>query len=214
MARTATGNYQAYITATLPGPHGWRMVATGSNACAFTDGFYVVAQSIPLVSLSDARAHLGITDTRDDEELRAVLLAAHDAVSAHLKRPVTRAARTDTLTPRGACVVLPLPDVAAVTNVTDNGTAVPPTDYRVDSRTGVLTRSSGWKGPVTVTWTTLPVEAADVRQAVLEMCRHLWETQRGTSRALPRSGDITTTGTGYALPNRVEQLLAPHRSRT
>lgn len=215
--KTATGTYRATYAVTLPGPHGWRMVATGTNACAFHDGFYARAASVPLVSLSDIKTHLNIpaSDTADDDELRDKLAAAHDAVAANLQRPVTRETRTDVLMPRGPwTVVLPKPDVTSVTSVTVAGASLDPDDYVLDVRTGTLTRSAGWSGPVTVVWVTRPVDHADVRNAVAEMCRHLWETQRGSSRSLPRRGGDGPAPAGYALPNRVAELLAPHRSRT
>lgn len=213
----ATGRYSAQFTATQAGPHGVRWVATGANASAWHDGFYIRPVSTPLVSLSEIKTHLNIAaaDTADDEELRDKLAAAHDAVAANLQRPVTRETRTDVLMPRGPwTVVLPKPDVTSVTSVTVAGATLDPDDYTLDVRTGTLTRSAGWSGPVTVVWVTRPVDHADVRNAVMEMCRHLWETQRGSARSLPRRGGDGPAPAGYALPNRVTELLAPHRSRT
>ena len=217
-ANPATGTYTASFTPTLSGPHGVRWLATGENAASFHDGFYVTAPSIPLVSLADIKTHLNIPldDTGDDEELRTKLAAAHDAVSGHLKRPVTRTNRTDVLPapPRSASLVLPLPDVASVVSVTANGVTLDPSDYWLDARAGVLIRPAGWGvGPVTVVWVTKPVETADVRTAVAEMCRHLWDTQRGSAKSLPRAGGDMTPSAGYSLPNRVVELLAPYRAR-
>jgi hypothetical protein len=50
---------------------------------------------------------------------------------------------------------------------------------------------------------------ARVRLAVLELTRHLWETQRGGSNQ-PRqagSGDDWDPRSGYAIPHRVAELL-------
>lgn len=52
-----------------------------------------------------------------------------------------------------------------------------------------------------------------VKLAALFLIDHLWQSQRGLA-ATPISGDeiVTVTGTGYAIPNRVRELLEPYLS--
>lgn len=221
-ANPSTGTYTATYTPTVPGPHGWRMVATGTNASSFVDVFTVIdPATLGVIGLPDLKGHLniGLDDHDHDDELRATILASSDSISRHLHRPVRRETRSRTwVTTRGTgqVLVLPQPDVAAITSVTADGQTLTAGDYTADLHSGVLYREAGWPPPVTVTWTTRPVDGADVRQAVLEMCRHLWETQRGQIRSnLPLAGDGSPPpGAGYSLPNRVAELLAPARSHT
>ena len=43
---------------------------------------------------------------------------------------------------------------------------------------------------------------------------HLWETQRGpTSSPYTGAEDLTVVGAGYAIPNRVLELIDPYRSK-
>lgn len=47
---------------------------------------------------------------------------------------------------------------------------------------------------------------ADLRLAVIELTRHLWQTRRGPTAR----GQAETAGAAYTLPFRVTQLLAPY----
>jgi len=46
-----------------------------------------------------------------------------------------------------------------------------------------------------------------------EIVRHMWTTQRGYSGARPGFGeeDLLPTSSGYTIPRRAMELLAPHR---
>lgn len=51
--------------------------------------------------------------------------------------------------------------------------------------------------------------AAPVRRAIMELARHLWETQRGPAAGpLDEDGSLGTFG--FAIPNRVSELLRPY----
>lgn len=217
VSNPTTGVYTASPTPTLAGRHTVRWVASGTNACAYTDIFVVVDPAeLALVGLADLKTHLNITGTGNDDELRGTLLAATQAVEDHLNRPIRRLVRVETypvIRGNGGTLVLSFPDVASITSVTCNGVACAASDYTADTRTGVLYKATGWTPPVVVTYVTRPVDSPTVRQAVLEMSRHLWDTQRGSMKGLPRSGDTAVPGTGYSLPNRVLELLEPLRSR-
>jgi len=221
-AHPATGSYTASFAPTQTGTHAVRWQATGANASAYADVFTVIdPATLGIVGLSQLKAHLNIAadDHDHDDELRAAILAASDAIGRNLHRPVRRETLTRTwvtLRGNGLALVLPRPDVAEVVSVSSGGRVLTADEYTPDLLTGVIYRPEGWSAPVTVTWTTAAVDTADIRQAVLEMCRHLWETQRGSLRAngLPLAGGTTQPGASYSLPNRVLELLAPARSHT
>lgn len=217
VAHPSTGRYTASYTPAAAGRYAVRWVATGTNASAYTDAFTVLDPAeLGLVGLADVKSHLNMTGTTSDEELRATLLAATVAAEDHLGRPLRRAARTQTFyTPvgNGRGLVLKHTDIASVTEVTADGTVLAATDYDADLSAGVLWAGS-WAYPVAVEYTTAAVESPALRQAVLELTRHLWETQRGSMPMLPRGidgMDAFNPATGYSLPRRVVELLAPYR---
>lgn len=221
VANPSTGKYTASYTPATSGRFGVRWVATGTNACAFTDTFTVVdSTEISLVGLDDVKRHLNITATTTDEELRATMLAATTVAENYLGRPLRRAAETEvfyTKIGNGRGLVLSRTDVASITSVTEDGTALTDgTDFEADLNAGVVWRCDGgfWDYPTTVVYTTAGVESPALRQAVLELTRHLWETQRGSMPLMPRSVDgmdAFNPAAGYSLPRRVIELLAPYR---
>jgi hypothetical protein len=92
--------------------------------------------------------------------------------------------------------------VQSVTALTENGVTLPSTNYVVDLTAGTIQRGTLY-GPgllwlpglqnITVTYVAGPsVLKARVRLAVLELTRHLWETQRGGSNQPGRPGRATT----------------------
>lgn len=217
VAHPSTGRYTASYTPAAAGRYTVRWVATGTNASAYTDAFTVLDPAeLGLVGLADAKAHLNMTGTTSDEELRATLLAATVAAEDHLGRPLRRVTRSQTFhapAGNGRGLVLDRTDIAAVTEVTADGTVLAATAYDADLNAGVLWAGS-WDYPVTVEYTTAPVESPALRQAVLELTRHLWETQRGSMPMMPRGVDgmdAFNPAMGYSLPRRVTELLAPYR---
>jgi hypothetical protein len=96
-----TGVYEASYPTTQAGRHTVRWVATGLNASAYTDAFDVDASApTGLVSLSDVKAHLGMssTVTTNDEELRRFIDAATDFVEGKIG-PVVRRTISKTVIP-------------------------------------------------------------------------------------------------------------------
>jgi len=217
VAHPSTGRYTASYTPAAAGRYTVRWVATGTNASAYTDAFTVLDPAeLGLVGLADVKAHLNMTGTTSDEELRATLLAATAAAEDYLGRPLRRIGYTQTF--YGPCgngrgLVLDRTDIAAVTEVTADSTVLASSAYDADLNAGVLWAGS-WDYPVTVEYTTAPVESPALRQAVLELTRHLWETQRGSMPMMPRGVDgmdAFNPAMGYSLPRRVTELLAPYR---
>lgn len=219
-ANPSTGNYTAAYTPTQSGRHVVQWVATGANACAFSDAFTVIDPTdLGLVGLDDVKRHLNITGTSSDEELRAVLMAATAAAEDYLRRPLRRLSQTQTFyasSGNGRGLVLSRTDVASVASVVEDGTTLTAADYDANLSAGVVWRADcrEWCYPTTVTYTTAGIESPALRQAVLELTRHLWETQRGTMPMMPRGVDgmdAFNPAMGYSLPRRVTELLGPYR---
>lgn len=216
VTNTATGVYTATYTPTVAGLFGAMWVATGANASAYRDSFTVLATEVPLLSLDDVKARLNITTTDNDEELRRVIAAATGRASRAVKRALsvrTLTQTTDmTYTPARA-VTVDEPALLNVDEVTEDGVVVDPNDYEL-ARDGQVVRRKGtdrWTGEVSITG-TIGVAGEDLaiaQQAVLELTAHLWETQRTPAGRNALAGPVP--GMGYALPNRVDEMLAPLR---
>lgn len=219
VANTGTGKYAATYSPSVTGRFSVRWVATGANASAYTDTFEIADPGdLALVSLDALKTHLNITGSSSDEELRSTLLAATSAAEGHINRPLRRGSRSQTFTmPKGNGCVLALQDtdLASIDSITEDGDTLTADDWRAELSPGVVWRypiGAAWSMPTTVTYTVQGIDTPALRQAVLELARHLWETQRGTMPMMPRDPDaFAPTGTAYSLPNRVMELLAPYR---
>lgn len=217
VANIELGRYRALFNPSQVGTHGvlWTVDGTDYDGTFGPDSFHVQDSTLPAVGLVEVKAHLNITSTGDDGELLSFIHAATAGIEAKVG-PLTR--RTVTQTHNGGThSVLLSPPVVSVTSVTENGTTVPSTGYSV-SESGVLTRVNGYSRSVwtdgfnniSVTFvggrTSIP---ADLRQAVMVLVQHLWETQRGRS-VRQRGGDEYVPGVTYTYPRRVLELIAPY----
>lgn len=216
VTKTATGTYEATFTGAIVGTHGVYWLATGTNATAKEDSFTVEDQAVaPPVSLSEVKDYLNMTDTdiNRDAELLSFLNAAVSAIEQRVG-PLTRRTVTEVHNGGVSAILLRQPPVLSVTSVTESGSTV--TGYSLSASAGVLTRVSGYSrsvwtdgfGNISVTYvagrTLVP---ADLRQAVLEATKHLWETQRGKMR---RGQDDFIAGSAYLWTYRINQLIAPY----
>ena len=195
-------------------------VATGANAAAYDDTFYVEPWA-SIVSLADAKAFLNITTSTNDEEIRSFVLAATTMVEeytnrAFVSRSMTRRYSGLTGTDRINAPV----GMTAVATVVENGVTLTPTvDYDLDPISVVLYRRSGtyytryWLPGIlnisitgTVGSNTIP---ADVRHATLLLIEHLWDTQRGgmTTVLGQESADEYNPQASYSMPRRVAEIL-------
>lgn len=219
VVQSATGVYYLDYAPEQVGHYGVYWVTTGVNAGTLEEGFNVDDLTVsPPLSLSQVKAHLNIdaTDISNDDELRAMILAATDYAEG-VVGPMSRRTVTETVDGRGRSAVL-LSNAPAVTvsAVLVNGVTVSDSGYSLDTEAGVLHRVDGYTAStwtdgfrnVEVTYTagrtSIP---AGLQHAVLELVRHLWETQRGVSRRV-RSGDDYVPGAGYTFPNRVREALS------
>lgn len=168
--------------------------------------------------VGDARDYLNIAGVETDAKIQDTIDAAQAAIEVKVGplEPTVKTARV-----RGGNASLILPDypVISVESITPSDTSTfDLADLYVDA-TGVLSNIDGYSvftaAAYDVEYTagraTCP---GDLRRAVLELTRHLWQPQRGPRSGVNQSesaGD-TVPGAAYLFPFRVEQLIAPHIS--
>jgi hypothetical protein len=161
-----------------------------------------------VVLLADAKAYLNITVTTYDTELQGFIDAAEAAIAVRCGSltsvPVTEQTNS-------ACRVLMLSSlpVVSITSITSLAGAVASlSDLVVDKRAGVVTGLA--RDTYTVVYQAGRASVPeDLKMAVKELVRHLWTTQRGAG-VRPGSAIIEPTSTGYLLPYRVQELMAPY----
>lgn len=201
------------------GRHGVRWLATGVNACAFTDVFDVdPPDGGAFISLADARHHLNKTPA-DDEQLRVFLDAACQVITDRMGAVSPQTVTADRTAYRGT-IVLPKRPVISVTSVVQlpGGQAVPQADALAGTTGWTLANSEGVLrtplscGAVRITYrigrSPLP---ANFRLAALDLVKHLWQgSQHNNGGGRPALGDadaIAASVRPYALPYRVSELL-------
>ena len=219
VSHTGLGAYEANVPVNQAGR--WSYAWTASGAATDVErGVFTVGGA---VSLAEMKKHLNMSGAGNDAELQRFIDVAEAALSNRVGplTPVTVTERHDGGAP---LIVLRQPRAVSLTSVTyADGTASTLSDYDLDSDTGVLYwnygtagRFAGSRRNVTVTyvagWASLPLDLVD---AVKELVRELWETQRGASSGV-RPGftdnDDNSFGVGGLplFPPRVEQLIAPY----
>ena len=226
----STGQYNCDFSPSQTGRYAVRWLATGTNAAAYTDEFNVRDYAdLGLVGLAEVKAHLNIptTDTTLDEELRRFIDAATDLAEQSLGQILGRRTFTDELYDGGTEFIrIRNPKVISITSVYENDALVSSTAYNLDytgqrlyrigSGTLYATNSYGyWTGGfnnIKITYVAgyvNPPMAA--KQGVLEIIRHLWQTQRGAMNVMTRNqtGDDFYQGSTYSLPRRAMELLDP-----
>lgn len=228
VTKTATGAYTATLVSTLAGRYRCTWSASGANSSDFP--FVQVADVSAadpryIISIEDARAALNLatSDRTPDEEIRLYVQAATEIVE-DLVGPVLTASVTEKHTGGGYALGL-FRKATAITSVTEDGTALTSGDYSLDPNSGLLWRGTypgagTWSADTTAGITVVyTVGAAVVPPSVIlagrELVRHLYAVGQQPWRQ-PYGGGIEdamlTTPSGYAVPNRVVQLLKPHMS--
>lgn len=178
---------------------------------------------MPAVSLTDVKVFLNITRPDDDDELMAMIDRAEAILVARVGPldPVTVVEKHHGgLNP----IVLRRPPVISVTSVVANGITTL-AGFDLDSEAGLLYSEfgygyEGFPRSVEVTYTAgrpapLP---ADLEAAVLELVKHLWDSQRVPGASRPGfqgfgggTGESAAVGgAGYLLPYRVQSLIEPY----
>jgi uncharacterized phiE125 gp8 family phage protein len=175
-----------------------------------------------LITLADAKAQLDIETASHDTELGLYVEAITAAIERHTG-PVENRTVTEVVDSRDvllAVTQVPTVSLTSVTPVLTGGLALDVADLALDGAAGVIRRLDGGRfygGPWTVVYTagrgTVP---ATIKLAALILLQHLWRTQYGAARGTSGGGDdysVTepVSGWGYAVPNRVLQLLEAYK---
>ncbi|RSN64036.1 hypothetical protein DMH12_04500 [Streptomyces sp. WAC 04229] len=177
-----------------------------------------------LLTLAEAKAQLDIASDTDDVELQAFI----EALTAPIERligPVEVREFTETIEGRSSILCLShIPAVAlvSVAPAVDDGDSLDLSQLVLDGTTGIVRRRGGGTFAGTLWLARYTAGRAEdmptVNLAARILLQHLWRTQYGASRGVPGVGgsdDYSVTepiaGWGYAIPNRVLQLLEPYR---
>lgn len=174
-----------------------------------------------LVTLDEAKRQLDIDSTAHDVELELYIDGLTPVIESYVG-PVEDRVVTELTDVHGGVVCLNTTPVVTITSMAPaltGGQAYTPDQLHVDSASGVVRLLSGgslYGGPWTVTYTagrgSVP---ATIKLAALILLQHLWRTQNGAARGGGPADDYAVTepvpGFGYAVPNRVLQLLEPYK---
>ena len=232
------GQYHFDITPdATPGPWHWTVTTSGTVISVQRGQFWVREPGLQLVSLPEVKTHLNkdLTLTTDDEELRDWIDAARYVIEREVG-PVSPCTVTETYSPRAQRKIQlrqgPVISVSSVVETwgpgdtrvltADIGNTYGDNEYLLDraDRT-IVRRAAGWStyfptGDANVTVTYLvgryPIPA-NYKMAVAELINHLWRASQlasGATRPNPTSPD--TVQLGYAVPNRVRELLGRRRA--
>lgn len=171
-----------------------------------------------LLTLAEAKAQLDITTTTSDTELQAYIDALTSPIEG-IVGPVVNRTVTEVVEARGPTMSLlkaPVVSLTSFTPVLDGGTALDVTQLHLYGAIGQVRRKNGGNfcgGP----WTAEYVAGRDtvpptINLAARILLQHLWRTQYGAARGSVGGGDDFDVsepiiGFGYAIPNRVLQLL-------
>jgi len=217
---TSTGIYDYDYPTVQAGLHGVRWVATGANAGAFVDIFYVVgADSRQIISLAEGKSHLRmpVDETTHDEDLMSFIWAATGVVELYVGA-VVRRTHTQTFDGTGQSrLLLSHIPVLSITSVTEDGTTVDPSGYKINKPAGVLVRVAGsadyaWRPGVQNVDVVYVAARSDVeeswRLAAKIIVKHMWETQRAAAPGPMTQGneDFDPRYT-YSIPRRALELL-------
>jgi hypothetical protein len=211
IVRQAPGAFAAAYVTAAAGVHAARWQATGGLAAAYSDTWIVADPSgPPLCSLADLRAHLRKSSTASDEEVRRYGVVATELAEEWLGRAIRRRVIAEDHAAAAGGILLARLPVISVASVTADGVDIT-SSCVVDLRAGVVALPYGmYAGPVTVAYVAGQTGSlARYQQGVLEIARHLWDTQRGGSQ-LPRqqgAGDEWSGESGWSVPRRTMELL-------
>jgi len=231
VTNSGTGLYDIAYTPSQSGRHLVRWVATGANASAFTDEFSVRdLTTLPVVSYDSVLEHLNIpAASANQEEIRRFIDAAQDLAENYVGAVLGRRTISSELYDGNVDALrLRNPRAVSITSVYENGALLDSSQYQLDptgqrlyrlTTTSLSSNAFGAYGywasgvnSVSVTYVAgFAVTPPAVQQGVLEIIRHLWQTQRGVTNVMSRtgSGDDFYTGSTYSLPRRAMELLDP-----
>jgi hypothetical protein len=212
----STGEYREIYVPVAPGRYAWGQVSTNPNTAY--GGVFTVREAVSpsVLSLADAKAHLNITSTTQDDELREYLESATAVIEEYVG-PIVRRTHTRQVTGGRQAINLPHTQVLEVTAVDyarDGAEAIAAADVLVNTDAGVITRvDCGYLpyGELAITYT---VGRSYVKPnwtlAAKMIVAHNWESQLGNLPSI--QGDdpgYVVSGSGYLVPYRALALLHP-----
>jgi len=228
-ATSVTGTYTASYLPTQVGRHILSWSATGAYPQAFSDIFEVRdINDIGIVGYDEALDYLNIPSASANEnEVRRFIDAATDLAETYVGQVLGRRTFTSELYDGGTEFIrIRNPKAISITSVYENGILIPSSNYvldytgqrlyRIGSGTLYATNSYGYwtqgMNNVSITYVAGYVNPPmSAKQGVLEILRHLWQTQRGAINVMGRnlSGDELYNAPTYSLPRRAMELLDP-----
>jgi hypothetical protein len=164
---------------------------------------------------------LNVTVTTYDVELQSFIDSA-EATLGNLVGPLTATSYTDRVRPANGRLRTRVAPVVSLTSVTSaEGMVLTLSDLHLDQRAGVVTTNIVGVGFISPYYDVVYSAGRatcpeDIRLAVKELVRHLWDSQRGPTRRPGSESSQSSTlslrmpGAGYLLPFRVQELIAPH----
>ncbi|MGW0599958.1 head-tail connector protein [Streptomyces sp. NPDC002776] len=177
-----------------------------------------------LLTLAEAKKQLNLTSNTDDDELQAYVDAVTEPIEEYIGPVEPRAVleRHDAEAGRRLLVLrtMPVLSLTSVTPVLAGGASYPVDGLTLDPDTGELRRLDGgvFRGLLDVALQAgRPAVTPTINLAARMLVQHLWRTQRPSrGGGLAGGGDDYSVGEpivgyGYAIPNRVLELLAPYR---
>jgi hypothetical protein len=164
-----------------------------------------------VLTLDEAKDHLRITSTEEDDKLQGFIDAAEFALR---RRVGPLAPTTITFRTRGQATTLRVPTTPAIslTSVTPVGGTALPLTYLWISPGGVIEPTYSGYFPfywpfydiVYVAGRATPLDD-DLLHLIKDTTKHLWETQR---KSVP--GQAALAGAAFAFTYRVRELWEPH----
>jgi hypothetical protein len=175
-----------------------------------------------LIDLDEAKQQLNITGDSSNLELQAYIEGL-TAVIENVVGVVEEREITETIDGTGSTLCLLKTPAIALVSVSpqlDYGDDLPVSQLHLDGATGIVRKRNGrWfnGGPWTVTYTAgRGAVPPTINLAARMLLQHLWRTQTASRGPVLAGGDdysVTEVvpGLGYAVPNRVRELLEPFK---
>lgn len=175
-----------------------------------------------IVSVAEVKKQLNIpdSDTSQDAELADFIASITDVIE-DVVGPVVPREVTEVHDGGTEVVILRQPPVLDVTSVTEDGSAVDPSGYTASLDAGVLYRTgrtwAGGRAGVRVIYQAgRAVTSASIKQAGKELVAVNFRGQLGGNQSVfdggaPQPAAAGEIRLGFFIPNRVMQLLRPHR---
>lgn len=211
----STGVYTADVTFDQAGD--WLRVwsTSGTIVSIDVDQIHVIAPTLRIVGLAEVKEHGNITSMANDRELLDFIGTAQQMIEDLVGVTVPQTVTETVYDIEGALWLSQAP-VLSVTSVTEYGATVDPALYVIDALAGSIRRTDGrpWHGaayqPITYVYRAgrAPIPEG-IRWAGKELTIALWRSTQAQRGGRARGSDAPETPTGYALPNRVREALAP-----